>query len=81
MADKQMYESWRNLAESAIESMFLTREHGIKNGFFTAEDADSYITEYSNELMSKYAAMNAEQLDIEMTRRALSRMLKHLEGE
>ena len=75
------YEAWRELAEHSLKGMFLARAEGIKSGQFTAEETDTFITEYSKELMDKYSDMTLDEIRGTMLMMIFENRFKNMEGE
>ena len=75
------YDAWRELAEHSLKGMFLARAEGIKSGQFTAEETDTFITEYSKELMDKYSDMTLDEIRETMLMMIFENRFKNMEGE
>ena len=75
------YDAWRELAGHSLKGMFLARAEGIKSGQFTAEETDTFITEYSKELMDKYSDMTLDEIRETMLMMIFENRFKNMEGE
>lgn len=75
------YDAWRDLAEHSLKGMFLARAEGIKSGQFTAEETDTFITEYSKELMDKYSDMTLDEIRETMLMMIFENRFKNMKGE
>lgn len=75
------YDAWKDLAEHSLKGMFLARAEGIKSGQFTAEETDTFITEYSKKLMDKYSDMTLDEIREAMLMMIFENRVKNMEGE
>lgn len=75
------YEAWRELAEHSLKGMYIARAEGIKSGQFTAEETDTFITEYSKELMDKYSDMTLDEIRETMIMMIFENRQNILKGE